>query len=151
MKNDEDIFDRIMSLPILNRFYDSYKRKKSVLCYLFFGALTTLISVFVFVIFESVLSINELLANIISWFFAVLFSYVTNKIWVFSSDAKGKNLLKEMVLFFGARITTLMIEEIILLIFVTLINFDAAFIKILGQIVVLILNYYISKLMVFKK
>lgn len=56
-----------------------------------------------------------------------------------------------MVSFASGRVTTLIIEEIILFIFITLLHFNSMLVKLIAQIIVMILNYVISKLIVFKK
>lgn len=150
MNKDQDIFDRIMTLPVLRVFNGFYLKNKSVLLYLFFGALTTFISIFTFALFYDFFNLNELIANIISWIFAVLFAYITNRTWVFDSKQSGKMLIKEMLSFFAGRLTTLGIEEVLLFVFITWLSFNGTPIKISAQFVVLILNYIISKLFVFK-
>lgn len=147
----KDVFDRIMELPFLRIFNGFYRRYKSVLLYLFFGALTTFVSIFTFVLFYENLCWNELIANIISWIFAVLFAYFTNRAWVFGSEATGNGLLKEMLAFFVGRLTTLGIEEMILFVFTTALSFNGVVVKTVAQVVVLMLNYLVSKLFVFKK
>ena len=148
---NKDIFDRIMSLPGLRNFYDLYAKYKSILLYIFFGGLTTVVSIGSFIFFDDGMQMDPLVANILSWVCAVLFAYVTNRVWVFASKAKGMQILKEMVTFFAGRLLTLGLEEILLLVFVTWLAFDSTLIKVLGQIVVLVLNYVISKLLVFRK
>lgn len=147
-----DIFDKIMRLPLLRRFQPIYKKYKEPLLYLFFGALTTVVSIFTFALFAFVFNVNELVSNVFSWIFSVTFAYVTNKIWVF--DAKSQNsteLLKQIFSFFCSRLLTLGVEEVIILVFVIWLGFDSMKIKIIAQIVIVILNYIISKLLVFKK
>ena len=145
MSDKPDIFDRILSIPLLKRF----QKHRDVLLYLFFGGLTTLISIVSFMAFD--LITHELVANLISWVCAVTFAYVTNRRWVFQSRAKGKALIKEIVAFFTGRLMTLGLEEVVLLVFVTCLQFNGTLIKILAQILVLVLNYVISKLLVFRK
>ena len=147
--NKKDIFDRIMSLPGLRRLYGLYTKWKSVLLYIFFGGLTTIISVCSFILFDTMCS--ELIANIISWILAVTFAYFTNKIWVFRSSAKGKAMWQEMMTFFSGRLITLGLEEAMLLVFVTWLQFNGAMIKVIAQFVVLVSNYLISKWITFKK
>lgn len=55
----------------------------SLISYLFFGGLTTLINIVAFVIFQSYLGVNYQFANVIAWFISVIFAFVTNKLWVF--------------------------------------------------------------------
>lgn len=150
MPEKKDIFDRIMCLPGLRIFNGFYTRNKPILMYLFFGGLTTLISICTFVFFDSGLQFNILIANILSWIFAVSFAYITNRTWVFNSRAAGRGIIKEMIAFFAGRLATLGLEEIILLVFVTLLGFNSTAIKIIAQVVVLVSNYIISKLFVFK-
>ncbi len=146
-----DIFDKIMGLPILNLLEPFYKKHKEVLLYLFFGGLTFVISVATYAYFNVVLGLNELVANIISWVVAVLFAFVTNRIWVFSAPTKTVvELIKQMVSFVGGRVITLILEEIILLIFITWLGFPSMVVKIVAQVIVIVSNYVISKLFVFR-
>lgn len=146
-----DIFDRIMTLPGLNKLNPFYKKHKSVLLYIFFGGLTTVVSVGSFIVFDKVLHLHELIANFLSWILAVAFAYVTNRTWVFESRAKGKAIAGEAASFVGGRLATLGIEEGILLVFVTWLHLSSTWVKIAAQFVVLVLNYLISKLFVFRK
>ena len=151
MKMKKDIFDRIMELPVLRIFNGFYTKHKPILMYLFFGGLTTVISIAVFAAFYEGIKLNESVANVISWICAVLFAYVTNRTWVFNSQAKGNAIVKEMISFFGGRLSTLLIEEVILIVFITLLSFNGMIVKIAAQVVVLVLNYVISKIFVFRK
>lgn len=151
MSEQKDIFDRIMSLPGLRRFYGLYARYKEVLLYILFGGVSTVVSIGSFVLFEMVLDINELIANVISWILAVSTAYATNRTWVFCSKAKGREVWREMVSFFSGRVLTLVMEETILLVFVTWLSFPGGWVKVAAQIAVLVGNYFISKLIVFKK
>ncbi len=147
-----DIFDKIMSLPLLRLFEKPYKKYKDVLLYLFFGVLTTVISLLSFWFFGTTLSLNIHVANVISWILAVAFAYVTNRTWVFKEHAHGsKAIFKEIIDFAAGRLFTLGVEELMLFVFVDLLDFDKNIIKLICQVVVVILNYVISKLFVFKK
>lgn len=151
MEVKKDIFDKIMQLPGLNIFEAFYKKQKEILLYLFFGGVTFVVSIVSFVFFNSVCHMNELVANIISWVLAVTCAYITNRIWVFQSSADTRQtLMKEIIDFVSGRIVTLLIEEAILLIFVTWLAFNSTIIKVIAQVIVIILNYIISKLFVFK-
>ena len=151
-KKENDIFDKIMSLPGLNIFEDVYKKYKEVLLYLFFGGMTTVISIGSYSYCDVGLHIDPLVANIISWILAVLFAYVTNKIWVFSTQTYGiGELFSEMIHFFGGRLFTLVLEEVILFIFINKLHFNSILVKIAVQFMVLVLNYMISKLLVFRR
>lgn len=147
-----DIFDRIMSLKIFRPLYPLYTRYKEILLYVFFGGLTTVIGFATFWLFTGPLGIHELKANVISWFFAVAFAYVTNRIWVFDSKADSKTgIVREAAAFYGGRLFTLGFEELMLLIFVTWLDYNEMLVKVIATVGVLILNYIISKLIIFKK
>ena len=144
-----DIFDRIMQLPLLRRLNPLYKKHKSVLLYSFFGGLTTLVSIGSFILANTVL--DHHIANLISWICAVTFAYVTNRIWVFDSQAKGAAIFREVLTFFGGRLFSLGVEEVILLVCVDWLQLNSTVIKLVAQIVVLLLNFFISKFLVFRK
>ncbi len=121
--------------------------KKEIFLYLFFGLLTTFISILSFYIFTNIFHIHELISNILSWLIAMSFAYYTNSIYVFKYDNNSKQTI---IKFFSARLLSLGIEELIILIFVTLLHYREMFIKLIAQIIVIILNYIFSKWFVFK-
>ena len=144
-----DIFDRIMSLPGLKILYPWYEKHKEMLLYIFFGGCATVVSIGTFWAFD--LLTDPLIANILSWVITVGFAYLTNRTWVFHSEAKGKAIFKELGAFYGGRLLTLGLEEGILLVGITLLAFPALPVKILAQVLVLVGNYVISKLLIFRK
>lgn len=125
---------------------------KEIILYLFFGFWTFFISVISFGLFDLYFQINELIANILSWFIAVLFAYFTNRKWVFNNANSNKtNLIKQCVNFYLGRIATLLIEEGILLICITILKFSSITTKSFSQVIVILLNYFISKLWIFRR
>ena len=124
-------------------------KQKEVISYLFFGVVTTAVSIFSFAAFEYI-GFDELVANIFSWILAVFVAFITNTLWVFGDTLKTKPISK-MCKFYIARISTLAIEEALLFVFVKLLFFNSLVVKIVAQVVVVVLNYVISKLFVFKK
>ncbi len=148
---NKDVFDRIMALPGLRRFAGVYRRHREILLYVFFGGCTTLVSVGSFVLLDTVLGVHELLANVFSWLLAVGFAYVTNRTWVFASKARGRAQRMELFLFYAGRLLTLALEEGLLLVFVTCLGQNSTVVKLLAQVMVLISNYILSKLLIFRK
>ena len=149
MQEKRDIFDRMMALPILNIFEPFYKKNKEVL--LFFGGLTFIVSIATYAVFNVSMGINELIANVMSWVLAVLFAFATNRVWVFQAPTHTiTEFLKQMLSFFGGRVVTLVIEEIILLVFITWLGFNSMVVKVIAQVIVIVLNYVISKFWIFK-
>lgn len=152
MENKKDIFDKIMSLPILRIFEGFYKKYKSVLLYLFFGVLTTAVSIVSFFLIGTVAGVNLHIANTASWVLAVTFAFITNRIWVFDAKCESK---KEFFIqardFYGGRLATYFVEELIFIVFVNLLAFNQDIVKIVAQFVILVLNYVVSKFFVFRK
>lgn len=148
MSHKQNILDRVMRLPLLRVFYPFYEKHREGLLYLFFGVLTTAVSWGSFYLFYYPLSIGELTATALSWIASVTFAFFVNRIYVF--EAHG-NPVKEALSFFASRATTLLLEEGWIFLFVTLLSMEAMWIKIAGNVLVLILNYVFSKWIVFKK
>ena len=134
---------------MLNKLFNLYKKYKEIINYLIFGGLTTLISIVTYAIFTKVFNIDYLISNILSWIIAVLFAYITNKIFVFES--KSKKNIKEITSFFFFRIISLVMEMIILYVFVDMLYIDDLVTKIIAQVIVIVANYIFSKVFVFKK
>lgn len=130
------------------------KKNREIITYLIIGVLTTIVSLISYYLLTiTILSPNNPLeltiANIISWIISVLFAYITNRKYVFQS--KDKNILKEASKFTLSRVTTLIIDILLMYIFVSILHFNDKIIKLLVQIIIIILNYIFSKLLVFKK
>lgn len=130
-----------------------YIKYKEIINYLIFGVLTTVVSLLtyyllVFTIIDPNKSLELQIANIISWITCVTFAYITNRKYVFNS--KDKNIKNEIIKFYTSRLSTLFIDMLIMFIFVTILHFNDKIIKIIVQIVIIVLNYILSKLLVFK-
>lgn len=134
---------------MLNKAIKLYKKYEEVINYLIFGVLTTVVSIVTYAIFTRLFNINYTVSNVLSWILAVTFAFITNKLYVFK--AKETNLLKDLIKFFTSRVTTLIIEIIIMFIMVDLLKLNDMVCKIIAQVIVIILNYVLSKLFVFKK
>ena len=126
-----------------------FQKHREMILYVFFGGLATVVSIGTFLLFDAVM--NELVANVLSWVITVGFAYWTNRTWVFCSQVRGNGVWKEMLTFYTGRLVTLGLEELMLLVFVTVLGWNAALIKIAAQVVVLVGNYIISKLLIFRK
>ena len=146
----QDIFDRIMSCRLLSPLRPFYQKYKEQLLYLFFGGLAFLVNVCTYALME--LIVHHLAANVVAWIAGVLFAFWTNKKWVFQSDVKSTGgVLKELISFSAGRLVTLGLEELILWIGIDVVGMGSMFVKIAAQVVVLVVNYIISKWVVFKK
>jgi putative flippase GtrA len=148
MERKENIFDRVMRLPLLRVFYPFYERHREALLYLFFGVLTTAVSWGSFYLFYYPLPLGELTATALSWVAAVTFAFFTNRTFVFRAHGR---IAREALSFLLSRLSTLLVEEGYIFLFVTLLAFEAMWVKIAGNVLILVLNYLFSKFFVFKK
>lgn len=123
---------------------------KAALFYLLFGGLAFFLNLGLFSLINET-GINELVNNVICWLVCVLFQFFTNRTWVFDGHVNSSaDFIKQMSSFIGGRIATLVIEEIILVVFITWLEMNDMAIKLAAQVIVIALNYVISKLIVFK-
>ena len=131
-----------------------YIKYKEMINYLIVGGLTTCVSLLTyylltFTILNPDISTELQIATIISWIISVLFAFFTNKKYVFES--KNKFNLKEMISFILSRLSTLFIEMLLMYLLVTICKYNDKIMKIVVQIIVIILNYLLSKFLVFKQ
>lgn len=127
---------------------------REVIMYLIFGVLTTLVSVITrIILFHTIFSADNpfdvQIATIISNAIGITFAYFTNRKYVFEST--NKNKLKEAVSFVGGRLSTLVMDMLIMFIGVTLLKGNENIVTLISQVLVIVANYLISKLFVFKK
>ena len=87
----------------------------------------------------------------VSWVFAVLFAYVSNRLFVFKSKSKGKEKLKEFTSFIGMRVLSLGMDMAGMALMVSLLHWNDVISKIIVQVLVVLSNYVFSKAFVFKK
>ena len=133
-------------MEILNKQNRKNDLKEFIL-YAVFGTIAFIVSIGSYAFFNIGFGINELIANAL----AVLFSYVTNKKWVFKAPTPTRTaFFIQMFAFFSGRFMTLIIEEAIIFVFITLLKYPSMWVKLAAQVVVVILNYVISKLLVFR-
>lgn len=135
-----------------------YNKYREIISYLFWGGATTCVSWGSYTIFAGVVNTSVIVANILSWIFAVAFAYITNKIWVFQSKSwKREVIVQELGLFLSTRFATGLFEIIAVPFLVsvgmnqTIFGIKGALSKVVVSILVVVLNYIFSKLVIFKK
>ncbi|MGJ4065155.1 GtrA family protein [Limosilactobacillus mucosae] len=132
-----------------------WNKYKSVIAYLFWGVVTTIVNIGVFQWLSSGIHWNYEVATVIAWFVSVLVAYLTNKVWVFGSHyTTFRAFIVEFIKFYFYRALTLLIDIVFMYVGVTLLGFDSAIqqlvVKILDNVVVVIANYIFSKWLIFK-
>ncbi len=130
-----------------------YSTYREIINYLLFGGLSTIVNFLSYFIFARLLGIEEVISSILSWFCAVLFAYITNKLFVFESKTETKKaFFIEMTTFFLSRILSGILCDVgTFALMVKVLNINDIFSKIITQIMVIIVNYLFSKLIIFKK
>lgn len=129
-----------------------YKKYEDVILYLFFGGLTFLVCMVSYYICATPMGMNYMVANVISWIIAVLFAYITNRVFVFRSKVKDFNgIMKELWMFITCRLSTGVMEMVIMFVGVTLLQCNDLIVKGIAQVLVILSNYVLSKLLIFKK
>ena len=89
----------------MDKLIKIYRRHKEAVDYLFWGGVTFVLSMVLFYLFANVMNIYEQLANILTWVICVIFTYLTNRTFVFASKVKGfKNIFNEFKNFVTARL-----------------------------------------------
>ena len=125
---------------------------QSFLLYVIFGVLTTIVNIIVFFILYNMLHTGHNIAYVVAWFWAVLFAYLTNRVWVFhSTSTTTASIIKEVWQFYLARVLTGIIGYFILTFGVDLLHQDANIWNIIQNIFVIVSNFVLSKLIIFKK
>lgn len=132
-----------------------WSKYKSIIAYLFWGVVTTIVNLGVFQILSPVLHWNVSLSTVIAWFASVLVAYFTNKVWVFGSHyTTVHDFIIELLRFFFYRGLTLVIDLIITYIGINVLKFDTPIqqfiVKFVDNVVVVIANYIFSKWLIFK-
>lgn len=136
----------------MNYMKTLYHKYKDVVPYAVFGVLTTLVNIAVYWLLVHPLNLEVMAGTITAWITAVLFAYVTNRRWVFHSEARNwGEILKELSSFFACRLITGVIDWTCMLVFVDILQFNDVVIKAGANVIVIILNYIASKQIIFKR
>ena len=129
-----------------------WNKYQDILAYLVFGVLTTVVNYLVYLPVYNGLGISATVSNLIAWVAAVAFAFVTNKPFVFKShDWSPAVVVPELVKFVSCRVASGLMETVILLVAVDLLGGNGNIWKLLTSVIVVIVNYFGSKLLVFRK
>lgn len=132
-----------------------YKKHRELINYAIFGVLTTVVNYAAFWLFSDVIELSSkstLPANIVAWIISCTFAFITNRLWVFDSkENTRKGIAREAVSFYISRLATLGVESLIMLVFADILQFNKFIVKLVANVIVIILNFVLSKLLVFRK
>ena len=130
------------------------KKNHEIIAYLIVGVLTTIVSMGIYFVLTATMldpqkPVHLQTANVVSWVGAVSFAYVMSRRFVFQS--RNPEVLKEMVSFFSAWVVSLLLDMGLMFLFVTAGGMNDRIAKVIVQIAVIIANYLLSKLIVFRR
>lgn len=120
---------------------------RKIISFAFWGILTTALNVGLYYLFRAVNSSVQT-ATVLAWFLCVLFAYITNKRYVFKS--RGQGIVKELLLFYGSRLFSGILDVLIMSLFVTVLHFNEIISKIADEIIISAFNFMFSFLVIFK-
>ncbi len=142
------------------------KKHREIIVYIIVGGLTTVVN-YIIHFGLRFLNVNYYIALSAAWLGAVLFAYVANRIFVFESKTKGKERIKEFLLFLGARVFSYGFELLFSFVFIdcakadrfvwqpdfteTVIPVGELIVKTAAQVIIVLSNYIFSKLVIFKE
>lgn len=142
----------------LKKLADLYREHIEGMRYLICGGLSTVVNILAYIlgsylIFSTIIDeqLRVNISEIFAFIIALIFAYWVNKTVVFDSKCENlKMLFKEIASFTACRIFTEIIS-IGLMNFAVYANINDILMKIVANIVVIILNFILSKLIIFKK
>ena len=125
------------------------KKVTKLVVYVFYGAITTLISIITFKVVLEVLDYVRALS--ISWIISVTFAYFTTRKKVYNSEARGKSEKTfEYLKFVLGRVITYAINLVLLIAAVEIFKFEELYSNVIITIVIIILNYFVGDIMINK-
>ena len=129
-----------------------YKKHEEGINYLIFGFLAFVLNYILYFIFADTIVMHYMAATVLSWVLTVVFAYWTNRTFVFKSQNKGaQSLGKEFIAFIGARVATEVMELAMMYIMVDIAGLNEYISKFVCQVIVILANYFLSKLWIFKE
>ena len=131
--------------------WDMYKKHEEGINYLIFGFLAFVLNYILYFIFADTLAMHYMAATVVSWVLTVIFAYWTNRTFVFKSQNKDKkSVVTEFVSFIGARVATELLELGLMYLMVDLLAINDKVSKLVCQVLVILANYVLSKIWIFK-
>ena len=135
----------------MNKIKDLFIKYKEIINYGIFGVLTTIVNYVSYIIFTRLFSVDMLISNLIAWFLSVVFAFITNKLIVFNSkDLSLKVITSEGSKFMMARVFSLFLDMAILFVMADIMKMNDLIVKIISNVIVIIVNYVLSKFLIFK-
>ena len=128
-----------------------WRKYKDLILYALFGGLTTLVNTGAYWLCAHPLGMQTVPSSVAAWFLAVLFAYLTNRKWVFHSEAETpREIAKEILSFFLCRLATGILDWALMWLLVDRLHLNDMVVKVAVNLLVILLNYVASKLLIFR-
>lgn len=139
-------FDWVVSLPIIRIVKPLYEWKRAFWIYCFLGFISTVSNYILTIVFANYF--NGTVSNVLAWIISTFISFILFRYFYF--DRTENSFINELFKFASARLFTLGVETLSIFVFVDKLGFDIKIVKAILVFVTAVLNYFISKLFVFK-
>lgn len=138
----------------MEKIKELWIKYEEIITYLIVGVLNTIVSwaaffICAYTILDAQVVWQNVLLSVISWVVGVVFGYFMNRKYVFKS--KEPNIWKEFLQFSGGRVSTWILDAVMMVLMVNILSINETFSKLFVSVLVMIGNYLISKLFVFNK
>lgn len=141
--------DIIMKTIIIKELWHTLR---PIFIYGIVGCIATAINIGIYLLSYQYFSIPNVPSNILAWIISVLVAFILNKLYVFESkDMQWVVLMRELSKFLLARLSTGMLDVFIMFFAVDVMVWNATLWKIISNIIVIIVNYVLSKFIVFNE
>lgn len=121
---------------------------KELVKYGFWGGVTTAINLLVFFGLEG-LGMYYIIANVVSYIFAVFINYILNKKFVFNTTPSENNGSKQLLKFFGVRLVALLIDNLLFYVLVSTLHYNVNFSRVFLSLAIIITTFGVNKSFVF--
>lgn len=129
---------------------DIFNEYREIILYIIFGVLTTIVNFIVYFALRYV-GISYRLSNTIAILISIIFAYLTNRKYVFSSKVSNfSDIIKEFSKFFGCRMFSFVADMFAMVLFIDFMAVSEILAKFGTAVIVTIMNYVFSKLLIFK-
>ena len=128
------------------------RKHRELISYVFWGVMTTAVNYAAYFLLRNVFLVSLVAGNAAAWAVSVLFAYFVNKLFVFrSKDWAWRVALRELWQMVASRLFSLGLEMGILWLFVDKLHYNDAIVKLCANVVVVVVNYVLSKFIIFRK
>lgn len=123
---------------------------KQLRSYIFWGCMTSFINFSFYIGSLRILNLSASVSNIIAWLISVIFSFIANKIYVFTETSKkAGTVVEEFISFTVLRLLSGLMETALIYAIADVRGYNEIAAKLICSVFVVAVNYFTSKWIVF--